>query len=103
MSQQDVTELKRLISENKSEALEQKKERRQEFAQLAELITNLTLVQTQNNDQTKENLGIVTHKLDTMEKRLEKVEKGDAAMGGDSFIERHKALIEHVKYGIKVL
>ena len=48
MSQQDVTELKRLISENKSEALEQKKERRQEFAQLAELITNLTLVQTQN-------------------------------------------------------
>ena len=103
MSQQDVTELKRLISENKSEALEQKKERRQEFAQLAELITNLTLVQTQNNNQTKKNLGIVTDKLETMEKRLEKVEKGDAAMGGDSFIERHKALIEHAKYGIKVL
>ena len=75
MSQQDVTDLKRLISENKSEALEQKKERRQEFAQLAELITNLTLVQTQNNNQTKENLGIVTDKLETMGKDWKRLKK----------------------------
>ena len=103
MSEQDVTDLKRLISENKSEALEQKKERRQEFAQLADLIKNLTLSQTQNNEQTKESIGIVTHRLEKIEERVEKVEKGGAAMGGDSFIERHKALIENAKYGIKVL
>ena len=83
MSEQDVTDLKRLISENKSEALEQKKERRQEFAQLADLIKNLTLSQTQNNEQTKESIGIVTHRLEKIEERVEKVEKGGAAMGGD--------------------
>ena len=100
---QDVIDLKRLIAENKTEVMEQKVERKQEFESLVEMITNLSIVQSQNNDKTAENLGIVTQKLDTMEKRLDRVENGGAAMGGDSFIERHKNLIEHAKYGIKVL
>ena len=99
----DVIELKRLIALNQTEMREQKIERRQEFEQLADMIKNLSIIQGQNNDKTTENLGIVIQKQDTMEKRLDKIENGGAAMGGDSFIERHKTLIEQAKYGIKVL
>ena len=90
----EVTELKRLISQNQLEMRDQKLESRQHFDQLAEMIKSMSIIQGKKADKTAENLGIVIQKQETMEKRLDKIENGGAAKGEDSFIERHKTLID---------
>ena len=58
----EVTELKRLISQNQLEMRDQKLESRQHFDQLAEMIKSMSIIQGQKADKTAENLGIVIQK-----------------------------------------
>ena len=100
---EQVTELKKLITQNQLEMREQKMESRQQFQQLTEMIQAMSINQGKRADETKQDLGLVIQKQETMEKRLDKLETGGAAKGEHSFIEQHKILIDQAKYGIKVI
>ena len=98
-----MTEADELRKEMKSGQLEIKEQNWEQYHQLTQLIQEIVLNQKKSSEEAKEDIGLVNQRQDTMEKRLDKIKNGGAAMGGDSFIERHKALIEHAKYGIQVL
>ena len=85
---EEAVELKKL------EMREQKMESRQQFQQRTEMIQAMSINQEKRADETKQDLGLVIQKQETMEKRLDKLKNGGAAKGGYSFIEQHKILID---------
>ena len=58
------------------------------------MIQAMSINQGKRADETKQDLGLIIQKQETMEKRLEKLKNGVAAKGEYSFIEQHKILID---------
>ena len=70
---------------------------------LVEMMKKMSTEQGEASDQAKKDTNLVIERVDTIEKRLDKLENGGAAQGESAFIEQHKNMITKSRYGIKIL
>ena len=103
----DAEQLRNDMNKNHNELKEQNMKQLQESKErdekLTNMILNLTTHQTKAAEDTAQRFDNMEKKQDSLENRIEKIEKGGTEKSEHTFRGQHMEKIEQAKFGIKVL
>ena len=103
----DAEQLRNDMNKNHNELKEQNMKQLQESKErdekLTNMILNLTTHQTKAAEDTAQRFDNMEKKQESLENRLEQIEKGGTEKSEHTFRSQHMEKIERAKFGIKVL